>query len=167
VKSIIQLFEDKKIRTLWDEEKQEWYFSIVDVCGALTDQPTQRGATLYWGKMKQRLKMDGNQLLTNCQQLKMRAADGKSYMTDAFDLKNTLRVIQLIPSKKAKSLKMWMAKAASEKIAEKRQAKLAAAEEIKTKQVITSTKKHRKAKIYFLIGTLLGALLVTLIIILF
>jgi len=72
----IQLFEDKRIRMAWDEENEEWLLSIVDIIGVLTEQPTQRGATLYWGKLKQRLKAEGSQLLTKCQQLKMTAEDG-------------------------------------------------------------------------------------------
>ena len=73
----MQLFEDRRVRTAWDEEKEEWLFSVVDVVGVLTEQETQRGATLYWGKLKQRLKAEGAELLTNCQQLKMEAGDGK------------------------------------------------------------------------------------------
>ena len=78
----IQLFEDKRIRTAWDEEKEEWLFSIVDVVGVLTDQAERRGASNYWRKMKQRLKEEGSELVTNCHQLKMKAADGKHYNTD-------------------------------------------------------------------------------------
>ena len=80
--SNIQLFEDKRIRTAWDEEREEWYFSIVDVIGVLTDQPTQRSASNYWAKLKERIINEGNQLLTNCQQLKMKAADGRQRLTD-------------------------------------------------------------------------------------
>ena len=114
----VKIFEDRKIRAYWDAEKEEWYFSIVDVCGALTDQPDQRGATLYWGKLKQRLKKEGSEVLTNCQQLKLVAADGKFYNTDVFDTKGTLRAIQSIPSKKAEPFKMWMAQVASERLDE-------------------------------------------------
>ena len=78
----IQLFEDKRIRMAWDEEKEEWLFSVVDVVAVLSGQPTQRRATLYWGKLKQRLKEEGSQLLTNCQQLRMKASDGKKRLTD-------------------------------------------------------------------------------------
>jgi len=97
----IQLFEDKRIRTAWDEANEEWLFSIVDVVGILTEQTTSRGATLYWGKLKQRLKEEGSQLLTNCQQLKMRAADGKQRLTDVASTEQLLRLIQSIPSPKA------------------------------------------------------------------
>ena len=100
--SKIQLFEDKRIRTACDEEKGEWYFSIVDVVGVLTEQPTQRGATLYWGKLKQRLKEEGSELLTYCQQLKLKAADGKRDNTDVANTEQLLRLIQSVPSPKAK-----------------------------------------------------------------
>jgi len=116
--SNIKLFENKKIRTEWDAEKEDWYFSIVDVCGALTGQPDQRGATLYWGKLKQRLKEEGSELLTSCQQLKMQSADGKFYKTDVFDTKGIFRAIQSIPSKKAEPFKMWLAQVGSERLDE-------------------------------------------------
>ena len=96
----IQLFENKRIRTAWDEKNEEWLLSVVDVVGVLTDQPTQRGATLYWGKLKQRLKEEGSKLLTDCQQLKMTAADGKKRLTDVANAEQLLRIIQSIPSPK-------------------------------------------------------------------
>ena len=105
----IELFEDKRIRTAWDSEEQEWYFSVVDVMGVLTDQPSKRGATLYWGKLKQRLKEEGSELLTNCQQLKMTAEDGKKRMTDVANTEELLRIIQSVPSPKAEPFKMWLA----------------------------------------------------------
>ncbi len=115
----IQLFENKRIRTAWDEEKEEWYFSIVDVVAVLTDQPTQRGASNYWAKLKQRLKEEGaNQLLTNCQQLKMLSTDGKRYNTDVADTEQLLRIIQSIPSPKAEPFKMWLAQVGRERIEE-------------------------------------------------
>ena len=114
----IQLFEDKRIRTAWDEENEEWYFSIVDVVGILTEQPTPRGATLYWGKLKQRLKEEGSELLTNCQQLKLRAADGKRYNTDVANTEQLLRLIQSIPSPKAEPFKLWLAAVGRERIEE-------------------------------------------------
>ena len=116
----IQLFEDKHIRTAWDEEKEEWYFSIVDVVAVLTDQPDQRGASNYWAKLKQRLKEEGaNQLLTNCQQLKMRSPkDGKRYNTDVADTEQLLRIIQSIPSPKAEPFKLWLAQVGRERIEE-------------------------------------------------
>ena len=116
----IQLFEGKRIRTAWDEEKEEWYFSIVDVVAVLTDQPDQRGASNYWAKLKQRLKEEGaDQLLTNCQQLKMRSPkDGKRYNTDVADTEQLLRIIQSIPSPKAEPFKLWLAQVGRERIEE-------------------------------------------------
>ena len=114
----IQLFENRRIRTAWDEEKEEWYFSIVDVVAVLTDQPDQRGASNYWAKLKQRLKEEGaNQLLTNCQQLKMKSPkDGKRYNTDVADTEQLLRIIQSIPSPKAEPFKLWLAQIGRERI---------------------------------------------------
>ena len=116
----IQLFENKRIRTAWDEEKEEWYFSIVDVVAVLTDQPDQRGASNYWAKLKQRLKEEGaDQLLTNCQQLKMKSPkDGKRYKTDVADTEQLLRIIQSIPSPKAEPFKLWLAQVGRERIEE-------------------------------------------------
>ena len=116
----IQLFEDKRIRTAWDEEKEEWFFSIVDVIAVLTDQPNQRGASNYWAKLKQRLKEEGaDQLLTNCQQLKLKSPkDGKRYLTDVADTEQLLRIIQSIPSPKAQPFKMWLAQVGRERIEE-------------------------------------------------
>jgi len=116
----IQLFEDKRIRTAWDAEKEEWYFSIVDVVAILTDQPDQRGASNYWAKLKQRLKEEGaDQLLTNCQQLKLKSPkDGKRYKTDVADTEQLLRIIQSIPSPKAEPFKMWLAQVGRERIEE-------------------------------------------------
>ena len=116
----IQLFENKRIRTAWDEEKEEWYFSIVDVVAVLTDQPDQRGASNYWAKLKQRLKSEGaDQLLTNCQQLKMKSPkDGKRYNTDVADTEQLLRIIQSIPSPKAEPFKLWLAQVGRERIEE-------------------------------------------------
>ena len=116
----IQLFEDKRIRTAWDEEKEEWYFSIVDVVAVLTDQPDQRGASNYWAKLKQRLKEEGaDQLLTNCQQLKMKSPkDGKRYNTDVADTEQLLRLVQSIPSPKAEPFRAWLAQVGRERIEE-------------------------------------------------
>ena len=116
----IQLFEDKRIRTAWDEEKEEWYFSIVDVVAVLTDQPDQRGASNYWAKLKQRLKEEGaDQLLTNCQQLKMKSPkDGKRYNTDVADTEQILRIVQSIPSPKAEPFRAWLAQVGRERIEE-------------------------------------------------
>lgn len=115
----IQLFENKRIRTAWDEEKEEWYFSIVDVIAVLTNQPTQRGASNYWAKLKQRLNEEGaEQLLTNCQQLKLTAEDGKKRLTDVADTQQLLRIIQSIPSPKAEPFKLWLAEVGRERIGE-------------------------------------------------
>ena len=115
----IQLYEDQPIRTAWDEEREEWYFSIVDVIGVLTEQPNQRGASNYWAKLKQRLKEEGaDQLLTNCQQLKMKATDGKRRLTDVANTEQLLRIIQSIPSPKAEPFKLWLARVGTERIEE-------------------------------------------------
>lgn len=115
----LQLFENKEIRTAWDEEQEEWYFSVVDVVGVLTNQDTQRGASNYWAKLKQRLKTEGaGQLLTNCQQLKMTAADGKKRLTDVATTEQLLRIIQSIPSPKAEPFKLWLAEVGRERIEE-------------------------------------------------
>lgn len=115
----LQMFENQAIRTAWDEEKEEWYFSVVDVVKALTEQSTPRGASNYWAKLKERLKAEGaNELLTNCQQLKMKAADGKRRLTDVATTEQLLRIIQSIPSKKAEPFKMWLAMVGRERIEE-------------------------------------------------
>ena len=115
----LQLFENKTIRTVWDEETEEWYFSVVDVVAVLTEQKTQRGASNYWAKLKQRLKEEGaDQLLTNCQQLKMTATDGKKRLTDVATTEQLLRIIQSIPSPKAEPFKLWLAEVGRERIEE-------------------------------------------------
>ena len=114
----IQLFEDKRIRTAWNEETEAWYFSIVDVVAVLTDQPDQRHAAKYWSVLKTRLKKEGSELTTNCSQLKMRSADGKRYNTDVADTEQLLRIIQSIPSPKAEPFKLWLAQVGRERIEE-------------------------------------------------
>lgn len=114
----IQLFEDKRIRTAWDEEKEEWYFSIVDVVAVLTDQPDQRHAAKYWSVLKTRLKREGSELTTKCSQLKMKSSDGKRYNTDVADTEQLLRIIQAIPSPKAEPFKLWLAQVGRERIEE-------------------------------------------------
>ena len=115
----LQMFEDQMIRTAWDETKEEWYFSIVDVVKALTEQSTPRGASNYWAKLKERLKSEGaSELLTNCQQLKLKAADGKRRLTDVATTEQLLRIIQSIPSKKAEPFKPWLAMVGRERIEE-------------------------------------------------
>lgn len=116
----IQLFEDQPIRTAWDEEQEEWFFSVVDVVGVLTEQTTQRGASTYWAVLKNRLKKEGaDQLLTNCKQLKLRSPrDGKRYPTDVATTEQILRIIQSIPSPRAEPLKAWLAQVGRERIEE-------------------------------------------------
>ncbi len=114
----IQLFEDKKIRTAWDETAEEWYFSIVDVVEILTDQPNHQGARNYWKVLKSRLKSEGNETVTNCNRLKMKAADGKMRETDVANTEQLLRLIQSIPSPKAEPFKMWLAEVGKERIDE-------------------------------------------------
>ena len=115
----IQLFENQKIRTAWDTEKEVWYFSVTDVIAVLTEQPTARGASNYWAKLKQRLKEEGaDELLTNCQQLKMIASDGKHRATDVATTEQLLRIIQSIPSRKAEPFTLWLAEVGRERIEE-------------------------------------------------
>ncbi len=114
----IQLFEEQTIRTAWDEEKEEWFFSVVDVVGVLTDQPDTRHAAKYWSVLKTRLKKEGSELPTNCSQLKMRSADGKRYKTDVANAEQLLRIIQSIPSPKAEPFKLWLAQVGRERIEE-------------------------------------------------
>ena len=115
----IQLFENKRIRTAWDEEKEEWYFSVVDVVAVLTDQPDARHASTYWAVLKKRLNNEGaGQLLTNCKQLKMTASDGRKRLTDVADTEQLLRIIQSIPSPKAEPFKLWLAQVGRERIEE-------------------------------------------------
>ena len=113
----IQLFEDKKVRTAWDDQEEKWYFSIVDVCGVLTEQPDYDGAKNYWKVLKFRLKEEGNESVTKCNQLKMVSPkDGKRYNTDVADTEQLFRLIQSIPSKKAEPFKQWMAQVARERL---------------------------------------------------
>lgn len=115
----IQLFEDQTIRTAWDEENEEWYFSIVDTVAVLTEQPDARHASTYWAVLKKRLKGEGaDELLTNCKQLKLKAADGKRRLTDVASTDQLLRIIQSIPSPKAEPFKLWLAQVGRERIEE-------------------------------------------------
>ena len=111
----IQLYEDQQIRTAWDEEKQEWYFSVVDVIAVLTDSADPNA---YWRKLKQRLKAEGNETVTNCHGLKMKAADGKRRKTDVASTEQLLRLIQSVPSPKAEPFKLWLARVGTERIEE-------------------------------------------------
>ena len=114
----LQMFENQPIRTAWDEEQEEWYFSVVDVVAVLTDQPDSRHAAKYWSVLKTRLKNEGSELTTNCSQLKMKAAVGKRRLTDVATTEQLLRIIQSIPSKKAEPFKMWLAMVGRERIEE-------------------------------------------------
>lgn len=114
-KEAIKLFEERKVRTVWDDEQEKWYFSIVDVIGVLTESPDP---TAYWRKLKQRLKQEGNETVTSCHGLKMRAVDGKMRLTDVADTEQLFRLIQSVPSPKAEPFKLWMAQIASERINE-------------------------------------------------
>jgi len=127
----IQIFEDKRIRTAWNEETEEWYFSVVDVVSVLTDS---KDPTAYWRKLKQRLKAEGNETVTNCHGLKMTAPDGKKRMTDVVDTANLLRLIQSIPSPKAEPFKMWLAEVGKERIDETIDPELAIDRAIETYQ---------------------------------
>ena len=111
----LQLFEDQPVRTAWDNENEEWYFSIIDVVRVLTDS---KDPNAYWRKLKQRLREEGNQSVTNCHALKMRAHDGKQRMTDVATTGQLLRLIQSIPSPKAEPFKMWLAEVGRERIDE-------------------------------------------------
>lgn len=110
-----KLFDDKQIRTVWNESEEEWYFSIVDVVGALTESENPAS---YWRKLKQRLKEEGNETVTNCHGLKLKAADGKQRLTDVANTEQLLRIIQSIPSKKAEPFKLWLASVGKERIEE-------------------------------------------------
>ena len=115
----IQLFEDQSIRTAWDDEQEQWYFSIVDIVQVLTDQPDFNTARKYWNKLKQRLSDEGSELVTYCHQLKMKSPkDGKHYKTDVADTAGILRIIQSIPSPKAEPFKLWLAQVGQERIEE-------------------------------------------------
>ena len=114
-KNDIKIFEQKQVRTLWDEKKEKWYLSIVDVIAVLTESPNPRK---YWSVLKTRLKAEGSQLATNCSQLKLQAADGKFYLTDVADTEQLFRLIQSIPSPKAEPFKLWLAQVAAERLDE-------------------------------------------------
>ena len=112
-KQSIQLFEERNVRTIWDDVQEKWYFSVVDVIAILTDSPTPRN---YWKVLKNRLKKEGNESVTNCNQLKLLAADGKRYLSDVADQEQLFRIIQSVPSPKAEPFKQWMAKVASNRL---------------------------------------------------
>ena len=114
----IKLFENKKVRSVWNEDEEEWYFSVVDICWILADSIDFTTARKYWNKLKQRLKAEGSQLVTDCHQLKLPASDGKYYATDVLNTAGILRLIQSIPSPKAEPFKLWLAQVGSERLDE-------------------------------------------------
>ena len=115
-KEAIKLFEERKVRTIWDDTHEKWYFSIVDVVAILADSKDLLTARKYWNKLKERLKKEGNETVSNCHQLKLEAADGKMRLTDVADTEQLFRLIQSIPSPKAEPFKLWMAEVASTRI---------------------------------------------------
>ena len=117
-KNAIRIFEEKRVRAVWDEEVEKWWFSIADVIAILTEQADELKARKYWNKLKQRLKEEGNETVTNCHQLKLLAEDGKMRVSDVADTEQILRLIQSIPSKKAEPFKLWLAMVGSERIDE-------------------------------------------------
>lgn len=112
-KEALQLFEQRKVRTIWDDQEEKWYFSIVDVCGVLTDSPNPGN---YWKVLKHRLVKEGNETVTNCNRLKLLAEDGKKRLTDVADTEQLFRIIQSIPSPKAEPFKQWMARVARQRL---------------------------------------------------
>ena len=114
----LAIFETFHIRRHYDEEKECWYFSVVDIVAALTDQKDNKTARKYWNKLKERLKKEGNESVTNCHQLKFLSADGKRYLSDAADVETILRLVQSVPSKKAEPIKLWLAKVGYERLEE-------------------------------------------------
>lgn len=114
----IKIFEEKKVRTVWDDEQEKWYFSVIDVIEILTDQVSHQSARNYWKVMKHRLAKEGNETVTNCNRLKLAAEDGKYRLTDVADTEQLFRLIQSIPSPKAEPFKLWLAKVASERLDE-------------------------------------------------
>ena len=118
MKSDIAVFEENNIRRVYDEKTETWYFSVVDIVQVLTDQPDYQTARKYWNKLKERLKKEGSESVTNCHQLKLTAQDGKKYLTDVADAETLLRLVQSVPSPKAEPIKLWLAKVGYERIKE-------------------------------------------------
>ncbi|MDQ6988823.1 MAG: Bro-N domain-containing protein [Mariprofundaceae bacterium] len=121
----VQLFQEQSIRSHWDDEQEQWYFSVIDVVAVLTEQKDHQGARNYWKVLKHRLVKEGNETVTNCNRLKMRAADGKMRQTDVADTEQLLRLIQSIPSPKAEPFKQWLAQVGAERIEETEDPELA------------------------------------------
>ena len=118
MKIIPAIFEEREIRRIYDEKTQTWFFSVVDIIQVLTQQPDYKAGQNYWKGLKHRLKKEGSQLVTNCNQLKMPAADGKSYLTDVANAETLLRLVQSVPSTKAEPIKLWLAKVGYERMQE-------------------------------------------------
>ena len=117
-KTSIKIFQDTKVRSIWNEENEKWYFSIIDIVSILTEQAEYKKAQSYWTTLKNRLKKEGSEIVTNCDKLKLVAKDGKRYLTDVADTETVFRLVQSIPSPKAEPFKMWLAKVARERIDE-------------------------------------------------
>ena len=115
-KELVKIFEERKVRSVWDEEQEKWYFSVVDVVGILVDSKDYQTARKYWNKLKQRLRDEGFQPVTHCHQLKLKAEDGKLRLTDVADTEQMFRIIQSVPSPKAEPFKQWMARVAADRI---------------------------------------------------
>ena len=143
----IKLFEDKRVRVQCDEKHEKWYFSIIDIISVLTDNDFQ-GARNYWKVLKHRLKEEGNESVTNCNQLKMKSSDGKFYLTDVGDTEQVLRLVQSVPSKKAEPFKAWLAKVGYERIEETENPELAFDRAMKTylQKIYYDNKEPKKEK---------------------
>lgn len=128
------IFQEKEVRRIWDEKKEEWYFSVIDIVSILTEQIDFKKAKSYWTTLKKRLKDEGSQLVTDCDQLKLKSADGKFYLTDVADTRTIFRLVQSIPSKKAEPFKLWLAKVGNERINEIYDPEIAINRAIKTYQ---------------------------------
>ena len=118
MRSDITIFEEAKIRRVYDEQAEIWFFSVVDILKVLTDQPDFQTARKYWNKLKERLKKEGSEVVTNCHQLKLTAEDGKRRLTDVADAETLLRLVQSVPSQKAEPIKLWLAKVGYERMQE-------------------------------------------------
>lgn len=118
INTAVKIFEQKRVRSLWNEQEEKWYFSVIDVVAILTEQTLYQKARKYWNKLKERLLSEGNETVTNCHQLKLEADDGKMRFTDVLDTEQFFRLVQSIPSKKAEPFKLWLAKVARERIDE-------------------------------------------------
>ena len=114
----IRFFEEKKVRSVWNEQNEKWYFSVIDIISVLTDQIDYKKAQSYWTTLKGRLKKEGSEVVTNCDKLKLVANDGKQYLTDVADTETIFRLVQSVPSPKAEPFKLWIAKVARERIDE-------------------------------------------------